>query len=139
MELVARGRVVVEGVAEGPLLRLTRPISLWGGVDPQSGMIVDPRHPQHGTVVSGVVLVVPSTVGSSSSSAIMLELIREGVAPAAVVTGQADAILAVGVVVARELGYHPVPLIELHPDQVASVGDGERVRVTVEGGVERTG
>ena len=91
------GRVLVAGAGEGPLLRLSAPISFWGGVDPLSGRIADPRHPDHGRSVAGMVLAVPSAVGSSSSSAIMLELLRNGVAPAAVLMGTADAILALGV------------------------------------------
>ena len=90
------GRVLVPGEAVGPLLRLRAPISFWGGVDPRTGRVADPRHPDHGRSLAGTVLVVPSAVGSSSSSAIMLELMRNGVAPAAVLMGKADAILALG-------------------------------------------
>lgn len=134
-----RGRVLVAGEGEGPLLRLTHPISFWGGVDPVRGEIADPRHPQHGASVAGTVLVVPSAVGSSSSSAIMLELLREGRAPAAVVMGEADAILALGVVVARELGYDPIPVVEAAADAFAGLDDGTRLRVTGDGIVTTDG
>lgn len=131
------GRVLVAGDGEGPLLRLTHPISFWGGVDPVRGEIVDPRHPQHGASIAGTVLVIPSAVGSSSSSAIMLELLREGRAPAAVVMGEADAILALGVVVARELGYDPIPVIEAAADAFAGLEDGVRLQVGADGHVTR--
>lgn len=138
MALVS-GRVLVPGDGEGPLLRLTHPISFWGGVDAARGEIVDPRHPQHGASIAGTVLVVPSAVGSSSSSAIMLELIREGTAPAAVVMGEADAILALGVVVAQELGYDPIPVVEAAPDAFSDREDGVRLRVTEAGEVSEAG
>ncbi len=131
------GRPLVSGEGEGPLLKLTRPISFWGGVDPGSGAVVDPRHPQHGASVAGTVLVVPSAVGSSSSSAVMLELLREGRAPAAVVMGRADAILALGVVVARELGYADIPVVEARLDALEALPDGTPVRVGREGTVCR--
>jgi predicted aconitase with swiveling domain len=121
---VVKGRVLVGGRAAGPLLRLTHPISFWGGVDPVAGTIVDPRHPQFGVSIAGTVLAIPSAVGSSSSSAIMLELLREGNAPAAILMGQADAILALGVVVAAELGYEPIPVIEAPADELARLPDG---------------
>lgn len=119
-----RGRVLVAGSARGPLLRLRAPISFWGGVDPVSGRIADPRHPDHGVCIAGTVLAVPATVGSSSSSAIMLELLREGTAPAAVLTARADAILALGVVVAGELGERTIPLLELPAEHLSALSDG---------------
>lgn len=130
------GRVLVAGEGRGPLLRLRAPISLWGGVDPASGRVADPRHPDHGTSVAGTVLALPAAVGSSSSSAIMLELLREGTAPAAVLMGEADAILALGVVVAAELGYSPVPVLELNIDDLAHLDEGARLRVGTAGRVE---
>lgn len=129
------GRPLVAGEAEGPLLRLTHPISFWGGVDPVSGEIVDPRHPEFGFSITGTVLAIPSAVGSSSSSAIMLELLREKTAPAAILIGKADAILALGVVVGSELGYDPVPIIEVSPAQLLTLPDGERLTVREDGSV----
>ena len=123
------GRVLVPGSGVGPLLRLGAPISFWGGVDPRTGLVADPRHPDHGRSIGGTVLAVSSTVGSSSSSAIMLELLRNGVAPAAVLMGTPDAILALGVVVARELGYDPIPVVQLPMAELAQVAEGTRVHI----------
>ena len=117
-------------------MRLGAPISFWGGVDPSTGRIADPRHPDHGRCVAGAVLLVPEAVGSSSSSAVMLELLRGGVAPAAVLMGRADAILALGVVVARELGHAGIPVLEMLPEALAGWAEGTRTRVSTEGTVE---
>lgn len=132
------GRVLVPGTAEGPLLRLGAPISFWGGVDPRTGRVADPRHPDHGRLLGGSVLLLPSAVGSSSSSAIMLELIRNGVAPAALLMGRADGILALGVVVAEELGYLPIPVLEMAVDVLDGVEQGTAVRVLEDGRVVPT-
>jgi predicted aconitase with swiveling domain len=64
----------------------------------------------------------------------MLELLRNGRAPAAILLGTVDAILVLGVFVARELGYETIPVVELSPDQMASLPSGGRVRVS-DGGV----
>jgi len=130
---ITGARILIPGAAEGPLLRLRAPISFWGGVDPKSGRLADPRHPDHGRSIAGTVLLVPAAVGSSSSSAIMLELLREGTAPAAIVLGRADAILALGAVVGRELGYTPIPIVELSPEALGSVADGNIVRIEEDG------
>lgn len=128
MELT--GRVAFAGSAEGPLLRLRAPISFWGGVDPETGRIADPRHPDHGAEIAGTVLAIPSTIGSSSSSAVMLELLRNGRAPAAVLLGKVDAILVLGVVVARELGYDTIPVVELPAERMVSLPERGRVKVS---------
>jgi predicted aconitase with swiveling domain len=85
-------------------LALTAPISFWGGVDPKTGTIADPRHPEYGMDIAGRVLMIPSTVGSSSASAILLELVHVGRAPAAIILHEPDAILLLGLVVAKEMG-----------------------------------
>ena len=106
-----QGEVLLPGSAEGPVLKLERPISFWGGVDPDSGRITQPRHPQHLRCISGQVLALPGTIGSSSSSAILLELMYKKRAPLALLMAEPDAILVLGVVVAREMGYGTIPVV----------------------------
>jgi predicted aconitase with swiveling domain len=128
--MIVPGRVLIAGEAHGPLLRLDEPLSFWGGVNPATGIITQPRHPAHGRSVAGTVLALPRGIGSSSSSAVLLELIHAGRAPAALLMGEADAILTLGVVVAREMGYGVIPVLEC---EVASLPQGRPVRVS-EGG-----
>lgn len=123
------GRVLVEGTARGRLLRLGAPISFWGGVDPASGRISDPRHPDHGTDIAGRILAASATVGSSSSSAVMLELLRIGRAPAALLLAEPDAILVLGVIVAREMGYPTIPVLEVAAEDIAKLPDGAEIQV----------
>jgi predicted aconitase with swiveling domain len=130
-----RGRVLIDGEGEGPLLRLVEPISFWGGVDPDSGRLTDPRHPQHGVSIAGTVLALAATRGSSSSSAIMLELLRNGRAPAALLMAEPEAILALGVVVGREIGYRTIPVLAMPVEDQARLPEG-RLRVRVGGVIE---
>ena len=97
----------------GPVLALTAPLSFWGGVDPQSGRITQVRHPECGASIAGTVLALPATIGSSSSSAVLLELIRTGNAPAALLMHEPDAILLIGCLVAREMGWSAPPAFRL--------------------------
>ena len=71
-------------------------------------------------------LALPRAIGSSSSSAVLLELIFGGRAPRALLLGEADAILALGVVVAREMGYGSIPVLEV---ELARLPGAEAVRV----------
>ena len=126
-----KGQILYPGSAEGRVLHLTAPLSFWGGVDPGSGEIILGSHPQRGLNVSGTVLVLADPIGSSSSSSDLLELIYNGVAPAAIVLGEPDAILIVGCLVARELGLRPPPILHVSRDDLrglvgnrATINDG---------------
>ncbi len=122
MELT--GVPVHQGEGSGRLLVVERPLSFWGGVDPETGRVSDPRHPQYGESVRGRILVMERAIGSSSSSAIMLELLRNDVAPAAIVLGSTDAILVLGVLVAEELGYPGIPLVDVGGEGFERIRDG---------------
>lgn len=124
-----KGRALAPGQAEGRALVLLEPLSFWGGVDPASGEIIDARHPQRGECVVGRVLVMPAVRGSSSSSSILAEVVRAGCAPAAILLGEPDLILAVGAAVAEELYGVSVPVVLLARNELASIADGARVRV----------
>jgi len=115
---MAEGRTLVSGTAEGPVLVLDEPLSFWGGVDPATGDVIDVRHPQRGANVAGRILVMPSGRGSSSSSSVLAEAIRAGTAPAAIVLGEADPILALGAIVAHELYGTTIPVVVVitHPE-----------------------
>ena len=115
-------------------LALTAPISFWGGVDPKSGLVADPRHPEHGQLISGKVLFVPETVGSSSAAAILLELVHGRRAPAAIVLHEPDAILLLGLIVAREMGYETPIALRLDRDQFASL-NGRALHVSSTGAI----
>ncbi|RWK04812.1 DUF126 domain-containing protein [Mesorhizobium sp.] len=113
----AAAEILVPGKAgEGEALVLTAPISFWGGVDPKTGRIADVRHPQHGETISGRVLFLPGTIGSSSASAVLMELVHNGRAPAALVLHEPDAILLLGLIVAREMGWETPMAVRLGRD-----------------------
>lgn len=119
--------VLVPGRAgEGEALVLDAPISFWGGVDPRTGIITDVRHPQCGAAVAGRVLFLPGTIGSSSASAVLLELVHAGHAPAALVLHEPDAILLLGLIVAREMGWQTPPALRLDRGAYAAL-NGRRL------------
>lgn len=123
--------VLVDGdAASGQALVLERPISFWGGVDPKTGRIADVRHPQHGQSIAGRVLFLPGTIGSSSASAVLMELVHNGNAPAAIVMHEPDAILLLGLVVAREMGWPTPPALRL-PVKKHAEFSGQVISVTL--------
>jgi predicted aconitase with swiveling domain len=119
---------------EGRLLALSAPLSFWGGVDPKTGHIIQVRHPECGASLAGTVLALPGTIGSSSSSAVLLELIRNGIAPAALLMHEPDAILLIGCVVAGVMGWRAPPAFRLPGPEQAKLPAG-RLRIMPDGAI----
>jgi len=116
----------------GQALVMSAPISFWGGVDPKIGSIADVRHPEHGLSISGTVLFLPGTIGSSSASAVLMELVHNGRAPATLVLHEPDAILLLGLIVAREMGWETPLALRLDRSRFGAFA-GRHVTVEADG------
>ena len=128
-------RVLVAGEATGPVLVLDEPLSFWGGLDAETGQIIDQRHPQVGVSVAGTVLVMPAGRGSSSGSSVLAEAIHAGTGPVAIVMLHPDEIVALGAVVADELYGETVPVVVVGRGVYEGLVTGEPVRVGRDGSV----
>ena len=118
--LKIKGRGVVAGCAEGTALVADATLSFWGEVDPVTGKVISVGHPLEGISLSGRVLVIRSTRGSSATP-MMLKLAKfEGHAPAALVNVEVDGLAALGCIV------NGIPMmsdLEQPPFEAISTGD----------------
>ncbi len=130
-----QAKVLVEGSSSGTALVLAEPLSLWGGLNPDTGEIIDRRHPQAGQTVTNRVLVLPSGRGSSSASSILLEAVKQGTAPAAIITSETDGILALGAAVAREMYDRSPPVLVLSGNDYGKIQTGQQLEIHVDGTV----
>ncbi|MGW5191192.1 aconitase X swivel domain-containing protein [Kribbella sp. NPDC004138] len=128
--MIVHGRTLHPGSATGLPIRLTAPLSFWGGTDGQ-GRIVDAHHPQCGAVLTGRILLMESGRGSSSASSVLAEQIRARTAPAAIVLSRADTIIPLGALVAAELYHLDLPVVVAPYD---AVPDDVLVRVSATSG-----
>ena len=108
-----QGRTVIQGAARGRALVSHEPLSFWGGYDWKTGEITDRRHNLSGSIAKDRILAVPFTRGSSTTTAVLLEAIRAGTAPRAIITTDTDFFFALASVVAEELYNSPLPLVRL--------------------------
>lgn len=134
METILKGCPVVSGRAAGVVLKSDQSISFWGGVDPRTGKIVDPRHDLFGQSVAGRVLAFPVGKGSSTGSLILLELARVDLAPAAMVTVHCEPILATGPIVIKHFYGRQIPVMTLSAEDFARLETGRQVAVNAEAG-----
>jgi cis-L-3-hydroxyproline dehydratase len=123
------GRTLVRGDAHGDVLFSDVGLSFWGGVDAATGRIIDSHHPLRGAAISGKVLAIPSGRGSCSGSGVLLELILNGHAPAALVFGAQEDILPLAIIIAEEMFGLSLPAVRLSPDDFHRLGSIAHVRV----------
>ena len=116
-----QGRTIYQGTATGEALVTSMGISFFGGVDPDTGLIVEKGHQLEGQSISGKVLVFPSGKGSTVGSYTLYRLKMNGVAPVAIVNAECETITAVGCIIAEIPCVDHVPL-----DQFAT---GARVSI----------
>jgi predicted aconitase with swiveling domain len=122
------------GTAEGTVQVLDSALSFWGGVDRHTGAIIDVHHPQHGLTLAHRVLVMPAGRGSSSSSSVLAEVIRNGVGPVAIILLGPDLILSLGVIVAAELYAIRCPVVAVSRALFDQLQTGDQVRLSVTAG-----
>ena len=134
-DVTLQGVVIIPGEARGEALVSREPLSFWGGYDWQTGEIIDRRHGLSGSIAKDKILAVPFTRGSSTTTAVLLEAIRAGTAPAAILTTGTDFFFALASVVAEELYHSPLPLVALTERDFSSLKSGEEVLVKETGEV----
>jgi uncharacterized protein len=99
MEL--KGRIIYKGKAEGEALVTSMPISFYGGVDPNSGVVIEKGHELQGISIKGKVLVFPQGKGSTVGSYTLYRLKKNGAAPAAMINRETETIVAVGAIISE--------------------------------------
>ncbi|MGH8200865.1 MAG: aconitase X swivel domain-containing protein [Steroidobacteraceae bacterium] len=132
LEVIVRG-LPDEDIERAPAMLLAEPISFWGGVSPISGALIDPRSRHHNRVIAGAALFISELRGSSSASSVLLELIHRRLAPAAIILDCADAILALGAIVGREMGWKSPPILRLPVAEQRLLSDGAPIAITRHG------
>ncbi len=128
--MILRGRKVVGGTAEGEALVSRDPISFYGGVDPDTGVINELGNACYGKNIKGKVFVFPTGKGSTVGSYVIYRMKKQGTAPAAIVNVETETILATGCVISG------IPLIDkLDRDPLKVLETGMRLRIVGEEGL----
>jgi len=117
------GRVVRAGQAEGEALVSSDPIGFLGGVDPDTGIIIEAGHPLEGECVTDRILVFPTGKGSTVGSYTLYRLARNGLAPAAIINVEADPVVAVGAIIAEIPMVDQVDISRIHTGDWVEVRD----------------
>ncbi|HCE72217.1 MAG TPA: hypothetical protein DET67_13905, partial [Ruegeria sp.] len=123
---------IVAAAASGPVLVCDEGLSFWGGVDPETGRVIDAHHPQHGAALAGAVVMMPTSRGSCSGSGVLLALALNGHAPAALVFREGEDVLTLGALVAAWMYDRPVAVLRLSAAEYAALAMEPSAEVTPE-------
>ncbi len=96
-----KGRIISKGVAEGEAITTTQPISFYGGVDPDTGEIIEKEHELQGKTIKGKILVFPNGKGSTVGSYTLYRMKKSGTAPAGIVNKDCETVVAVGTIISE--------------------------------------
>ena len=130
---VIAARPIVAGEAQGDVLVSSEALSFWGGYDFATGRIIDVHHPLAGVSAAGRILALPYSKGSSTTTAVLLEAVRAGTAPAAILTTGVDSFFALASIVADAMYGKPFPVLALDPADFARLVTGMSLRITADG------
>ena len=112
-DTVSIARVLLAGTARACPLVLDEPLSFWGGINPETGELIDVHHPQHGRNIKNTLLFLPGTRGSTASPGALLEALDQGCGPAAIILTCPDVAILIAVTVATYAGMPAVPIVEV--------------------------
>lgn len=118
------GEVVRKGKAKGEALVTKEPISFLGGVDPETGKIIEKEHELENEIVKEKILVFPHGKGSTVGSYVLNQLSLNGNAPSGIITQKAEPIVAVGAIIAE------IPMVhKLNKNPIKNIENGDIVKI----------
>jgi predicted aconitase with swiveling domain len=113
MATIVKCRPLVAGHGRGKILTTQQNISFWGGVDPATGMIIDPRHELFNQSITGRILAFPYGKGSAAAPLVLLELAKQTTAPAAIINIETDPLLVAGPIISKHFYGTSIPVVAL--------------------------
>jgi uncharacterized protein len=116
-----KGRLISKGKGEGEALVTTQPISFYGGVDPNTGVVIEKGHELQGQCVKGRILVFPTGKGSTVGSYTLYRMKKNGTAPAGMINKECETVIAVGAIISE------IPCVD--KVDISKIRTGDHVQV----------
>lgn len=131
-----KGQVVQKGKVTARAVVTNQVFGFWGGVNTETGEVIDERHELFRQSLKGKVFVFPEGRGSTVGAAVILEMVRRGCAPAAMLNRKTEVILATGAILAEEFYHSSLPVLhQFDEDPIAAIRTGDLVEVDGDSGI----
>ena len=119
-----KGRLISKGKGEGEALVTSMPISFYGGVDPNTGIVIEKGHELQGQSVKGKILVFPTGKGSTVGSYTLYRMKKNGSAPAGMINKECETVVAVGVIISEIPCVDKIDISKIKPGKLVQVENG---------------
>lgn len=130
MEKIIKCRKISRGHVRGPIIVTKDALSFLGGVDPDTGTVIDSNHELHGRKISGKILAIPSGKGSTVGSYVIYQMFKNKTAPLAIIALEAEPIIATGAIMAG------IPMVDQPQDHLFDLlKDGELLDLDADNGI----
>ncbi len=127
-KLELKGRIISRGKSQGEALTTTQPISFYGGVDPNTGEVIEKGHELQGKSIKGKILVFPNGKGSTVGSYTLYRMKKNGVAPAGMINKECETIVAVGAIISEIPCVDKIDTSKIHAGDLVRI-EGDTVTV----------
>ena len=138
MATIIKCKTLVAGYGQGKILATRQSISFWGGVDPVTGRVIDPRHELFDQSITDKILAFPYGKGSAAAPLVLLELVKQETAPAALINIETDPLLVAGPIISKHFYGTAIPVVTMSPtafDRLSTnldaIVDGIKSEVTI--------
>jgi uncharacterized protein len=122
-------RIISKGMVKGQALVSKDSISFLGGVDPDTGEVVDSKHQLNGKIIKNKILVIPGGKGSTVGSYVIFQMAKNGTAPKAIVCLKAEPIIATGAIMAG------IPMLDQPEEKIMDlISTGMEIEVDADKG-----
>ena len=129
-EIVLKGHKVSKGKSEGEALITNEPISFWGSVNSETGLIIEKNHELEGVSITGKILVYPVGKGSTLGSYRLYEMVRNKTQPKGIINLRADPVVAVGAIISN------IPMVDkLDGNPLELIKTGDYVELDADKGI----
>jgi len=124
-----RSLLIVPATAEAEVVVCREGLSFWGGVDPETGCVIDAHHELNGTCLAGKIILMPTSRGSCSGSGVLLQLALNGRAPAALIFREDEEVLTLGALIASRMFEKTIGVARLLPNDYKALKLKSRARL----------
>ncbi|MCQ2972835.1 MAG: DUF126 domain-containing protein [archaeon] len=115
-------RNIAKGKGKGELIVSSEPISFLGGVNPDTGEIIDPNHELKGEIIKDKILFIPGGKGSTVGSYVIFQMKKNNTSPKAIICLNAEPIIATGAIMSD------LPMVDC-PEDIDALTNGVLVEV----------
>ena len=128
-QLILKCKNVIAASGKMELVYSNESFSFVGGVNIQTGEISDYRHPNYQENIAGKAFAFPFGRGSSGAGLVLMEMLRIGTAPAAIINIHTDPVILTGPLICKHFYNQLLPVINLTEEDYKKLEGAKEIEI----------